>query len=344
MAVFICELFHHRFTDFQDLLCDAWKGIFGKYREVLTLHKKLEKKRPENKDTIPADLDLAKIRLDIKFIAELTALSIIPGKSGLGLLHFILNQFMVENEGKQREFLPLILTILKSIADIIFGLIPKSKKDEMCKPNLIPEDKQKIFSDMLAKYYEWITSLLKEKHKELQRQERRNLRMLTEVKGEISDKRKEQTRELHNDYQFWLEKVTVLADYLGLDLPDFDEVEKAEESKVGIEIVIEKVKNAGDLGVWEDEDQKAFYTSIKGLKDIIPGVLWQQSSNIHRDPEKARKLAKKKKQGPGGMKPRLGKDLEGDLFSYMDDYYEFDSDDDLDSRARPTPTTTALKQ
>ena len=280
-------------------------------------------------------MDLAKIRLDIKFIAELTCLSILPGKTGLGLLHYILKEFMIENEGKQKEFLPLILTILKGISDTIFGLVPRSKREEMCNPNLIPEEKQKIFSDMLTKYYEWLVGLLKEKHKELQRQEKRNLRMLTEVKGEISDKRKEQTRELHNDYQFWLEKVTTLADYLSVDLPDFDEVEKAEESKVGIEIVIEKVKNAGDLGVWEDEDQKAFYTSIKGLKDIIPGNLWQQSSNIHRDPEKARKARNKKKGGPAGNsgKPRLGKDLEGDLFSYMDDFYEFDSDDDLDLEA-----------
>ena len=332
LAVFICELFHHRFTDFQDMVCEAWKGIFGKYRELFNNHKRSEKKKPDNKDTIPPDLDLSKIRLDIKFISELTCLSILPGKSGLGLLHYILGQFMVENEGKQKEFLPLVLTILKNIGDSIFGLVAKSKTDEICHSALIPVEKQTIFSDMLKKYYEWLVGLLKDKHKELQRQEKRNLRMLTEVKGEISDKRKEQTRSLHEDYQFWLEKLNTLADYLSVELPDFDAVEKAEESKVGIEIVIEKVKAAGDLGVWEDEDQKAFYTSIRGLKDTIPGILWQQSSNIHRDPEKARK-SRKKKQGSGRAdtnKPKMGKDLDGDMFGYMDDFYEFDSDDDLD--------------
>merc|ERR1711976_216520 len=153
LAVYICELFHHRFSDFQDLLCDAWKGIFGKYREIFTLHKKAEKKKPDNKDNIPAELDLAKIRLDIKFISELTCLSILPGKSGLGLLHYILTQFMVENEGKQKEFLPLNLTILKNIGDPIFGLVPASKREEMCKSTLIPAEKQTIFSDMLKKYY-----------------------------------------------------------------------------------------------------------------------------------------------------------------------------------------------
>lgn len=301
VAVFICELFFRRFEDFQDLLVDAWKGLFTKYKQVFVEHKKLEKKKgnEEYKNKIPENLDVTKLKQDLKFLSELTALGIIPDKSGLGMLNFMMKELTVENEGKQTEFLEIILHLCKTIGDDIFGLTPRDRKSDLILSDLLEAEKQKIFQDILTKYYTWLNKLIKDKHKEWARQEKKNLKVLTEVKGELSDKRKELTQGLKEDYESWLAKLTELANYMNLDPPVFQDVEKAEESTVGIEFVIEQVKNRGDLGVWEDEDQKAFYTSLRGLKEIIPGNLWQQSSNQHRDPNARRDGKKSKVTGFG---------------------------------------------
>merc|ERR1712142_310614 len=107
LACFICELFHHRFQDFQDLLKDAWKSIFNKYKTVFSDHKKQERKKNMGHlvNKIPEGLDIPKLKLDIKFVAELTCLGILPEKNGLGMLMYILSQFTVENmiEGKQKD-------------------------------------------------------------------------------------------------------------------------------------------------------------------------------------------------------------------------------------------------
>jgi len=133
--------------------------LFSKYRLVFQDHKKLEKKKttnPEIVNKIPEGLEIPKLKQDLKFVSELTCLGLLPVKSGLGIINFIMKEITVENEGKQKEgFIDLILHLCKNIGDDIFGLVPEDKKSDMVRSDLIDEDKQKIFKDILSKYYAW---------------------------------------------------------------------------------------------------------------------------------------------------------------------------------------------
>ena len=278
------------------------------------------------KISIPPELDIVKIKQDLKFIADLVCIRVLPINS-IGMIQFMLKQLVIENEGKQTEYLPLMLGILKSIGDDILGLYPEHRKNDMIQSDLVPRNTQEKLLDLVKAYHKWLVSLLKKKNQALLVQEKKNMRILNEVKGELSDKRKEVTAAMHADFAEWKDKIEQLSSLINLSVPSFDEVEKAEESNVGIELVTEHVKSRGDLGVWEDEDQKAFYTSMRSLKDILPSSLWQASSNIHRDTSK-----KKKKTSDGKkFKPSLAREgIESELFTYMDEFYEFDSDEDMD--------------
>ena len=160
-AVRLCSLFHLHYAEFAPLLLQAWR-------------KHLDARREEKTPNV------SKLRTDLRFIAELTAVALFTDKEGLSLMYEQLKGIT----GVDREthtHVSVVISFCKHCGDDIAGLMPRRVKAASDKfglafppSEIITTEKQQPFQNLLREYFTSLTKHLKKDHRELQNIERQN--------------------------------------------------------------------------------------------------------------------------------------------------------------------------
>ncbi|XP_031438535.1 regulator of nonsense transcripts 2 isoform X2 [Clupea harengus] len=265
-AVRLCSLFHLRYAEFAPLLLQAWR-------------KHLDARREEKTPNV------SKLRTDLRFIAELTAVALFTDKEGLSLMYEQLKGIT----GVDREthtHVSVVISFCKHCGDDIAGLMPRRVKAASDKfglafppSEIITTEKQQPFQNLLREYFTSLTKHLKKDHRELQNIERQNRRIL-HSKGELSEDRHKQYEEFATSYQKLLANTQTLADLLDEIMPELP-LDKSvqEEHGPGIDIFTPGKPGEFDLegGIWEDEDARNFYENLVDLKAFVPAILFKDN-------------------------------------------------------------------
>ena len=271
-AISLCSLLHQRYQDFDQLLFQSWQKLFTvKKDEKLT--------------------NLSKLRVDLRFYAELASCGIFSRKEGLPLLGNVLTT-LVNNDKEEHQNMSVIVTFCRHCGEEYMGLIPRrfrlaSENFKLTIPqsNFLPKEKQKNVRGLMREYFNSVIKHLISDHKELFKLEQKNMRIL-QTKGELSDERKTLVETMSISLSKLTANANLLSDLLDEDIPEMPKwkVPEEEEGIIIGELNEGEPGETSGLQMWEDEDTKAFYTNLPNLKALLPSILYSESEKATSTP------------------------------------------------------------
>lgn len=204
-AVKMCSVLHQVYVDFSQHLFENWQK---------TLCFKVGEKIPNP----------SKLRVDLRFYAELVSVGLFSNKNAFTLLGSVLTTLI--NMDKEEHFnCSIILSFCKHCGDDYAGLLPRkinelSQKLGIPVPKsgfLLPEKQQNV-RVLLKDYFISLSKHLVKDHQEIQNFEKQNTRIL-QTKGELSQERKEKLERLQSGYEKLLVSTQQFADILDEEMP-----------------------------------------------------------------------------------------------------------------------------
>lgn len=268
-ALMLCSKLHQTYAEFSPSFLENWQKI---------LHVKAGEKIGNP----------SKMRVDLRFYAELISVGIFSNKVGLPLLGACLTA-LISQDKDEHSNLSIILSFCRHCGDEYAGLVPKkimelAKQFEVVIPssNLLTSDKQQNLRNLLKDYYQTVCEHLTNEHKQLQYAEKSRRRML-ESKGEVPNEKKEQIEVLQNSYEKLLSSAQTMADLLNETLPELTVEAEACPSEGN---VIDSIgdEQFANLDPWGDEDTRNFYVNLPDLRQFLPNYCGKKEEIIPDEP------------------------------------------------------------
>ncbi|XP_055634093.1 regulator of nonsense transcripts 2 [Toxorhynchites rutilus septentrionalis] len=268
-VLILCSKLHQTYADFSGSFFENWQ-------KILSI-------KPGEKINNPS-----KMRVDLRFYAELISIGIFVNKVGLPLLGACLTA-LISQDKEEHSNLSIILSFCRHCGDEYAGLVPK-KMQELAKQlsfsipasNLLTPDKQQNLRNLLKDYYQTLCDHLINEHKQLQYAEKSRRKML-ESKGEVSNDKKEQIEMLQNNYDKLFSSTQTLADLLNEALPELTvEIETCPTEGNVIDSIGDE--QFASLDPWGDEDTRNFYVNLPDLRQFLPNYCGKKEEIVPDEP------------------------------------------------------------
>lgn len=134
--------------------------------------------------------NVSKLRVDLRFYAELISVGVFTLKEGLPLLGQALT-FIVNSDRETHSLTSLVLAFCKHCGDDFLGLVPRKIRiwaemhnGVVPESNLLPAEKQKNVKQLFKEYYNSLCKHWLEEQREFYSAEKTNRRILL-TKGEV---------------------------------------------------------------------------------------------------------------------------------------------------------------
>jgi len=259
----VCVTLHEKYSDFSSQLLEAWQ-------KVLSL-KKDEKVS-----------NMSKMRVDVRFYADLISCGVLTPKEGLPLLGSFLTN-LINSDKEEHINATIILAFCKFCGEDYAGLVSRKLKQDADHFDLkiptsdwLPADKRQNVRNLLKDYYNSLSKYLVQDNKELQNFERQNRRIL-QTKGELSNERKDKQELLNQNYSKLLNMTLQFSDIIAEDMPhlDVDTSPKDEDCFVleHSDQMTDQVRESLNELLWENEEARQFYENLPNLSVYLPNLV-----------------------------------------------------------------------
>nr|CAD7440943.1 unnamed protein product [Timema bartmani] len=258
----LCNALHRDYADFSTHLLDNWQ-------KVLSIKK-------DDKSFIQS-----KLRVDLRFYAEVINSGILTHKEGLPLLGSVLT-VLINMDKEEHNNINIILTFCRYCGEDYAGLVSRKIRQlaerylmTVPRSTLLSKEKQRNVRTLLKDYYTSLCKHLLKEHRELQAFERQNKKIL-QTKGELSGERRERGTALQLSLQRLLTGTQGFSEVLDEDFPLLPQ-----DDAVNIETLDSKVGNSESedgllsSNMWEDDETQNFYEYLPNMKDFLPSLTVQ---------------------------------------------------------------------
>eukprot|EP00057_Strongylocentrotus_purpuratus_P014034 XP_011668508.1 PREDICTED: regulator of nonsense transcripts 2 [Strongylocentrotus purpuratus] len=230
-----------------------------------------------------------KIRVELRFLAELIVNGVFTEKEGLPLLNNQLSAIM-KGDKENHNYISIIISFTKHCGEDFAGIIPRKHKLvaqkyelELVSSEVFSTQLKTAYCNLLKDHYSSLSKYLERQHKELQNMERQNRRTL-QNKGELSEERRKRHEEKQSSYQKLLMNTSTFADLLDEDMPDLP-VEELTQTELDL-MAIDMMGTDGQLtefdwanSLWEDDDTRTFHENLINLRSMVPAILFKDTDN-----------------------------------------------------------------
>jgi regulator of nonsense transcripts 2 len=142
------------------------------------------------------------------------------------------------------------------------------------------------FKNIFTRYFEDVKTHLLRDQKHLATQGRKNAEAYVKS-GEVFEDRQANYEKQVKAQERLAANAQILADALGLDMPDLKERDSsagAGDGAIGLVKAGDYLRGQGDgAGIWEDEEERRFYENLIDLKDRVPGILLEEPKKKKAD-------------------------------------------------------------
>ncbi|KAK2583922.1 hypothetical protein KPH14_001186 [Odynerus spinipes] len=251
-AIKACSFLHQTYAEFSTHFFENWQRILS-----LKVGEKIA--------------NPSKLRVDLRFYAELVNAGIFTHKQGLPLLGSVLT-VLINMDKEEHNNASIILSFCRHCGEDYAGLVPRKVRElseklniPIPKSKLLSPDKQQNVRFLLRDYYNSLCKHLLKEHKELQAFEKQNRKIL-QTRGELSAERKEKLEALQVSYERLLNGVQSFSDTLDEPIPELpiDNEMKAEAEET-LKMINEGEENSILEDMWEDEETRRFYEVLPDL-------------------------------------------------------------------------------
>lgn len=263
-AIRVCSFLHQTYAEFSTHFFENWQRILS-----LKIGDKIA--------------NPSKLRVDLRFYAELVNAGIFTHKQGLPLLGSILT-VLINMDKEEHNNASIILSFCRHCGEDYAGLVPKKVRElsdklnvSIPKSKLLSPDKQQNVKLLLRDYYNSLCKHLLKEHKELQAFEKQNRKIL-QTRGELSTERKEKLEAFQVSYDRLLTSVQSFSDTLDEPTPELpvDNEMKAEAEET-LKMINEGEESSILEDMWGDEETRRFYEVLPDLTVFLPGSYLKES-------------------------------------------------------------------
>lgn len=195
----------------------------------------------------------------------------------------------------QHTNLPMVASYLKTFAWDLLGRKSVEEDGTTTDDNnttddtpLVDAPMQQRFKNVLVQYYDSAKPHLIRDQDLLNSQSKRNAEAYVRS-GEIFEDRQANYEKQVKAQEKFVTNMQILADALGLELPDLKEKNAsnaASDGTIGLVKTGEYLRGEGEgSGIWEDEDERRFYENLIDLKDRVPTILLEDSKKKKAESE-----------------------------------------------------------
>lgn len=161
-------------------------------------------------------------------------------------------------------------------------------------PPIVSPELQQRFANILTRYFDDVKAHLLRDQNHLAAQSRKNAEAYVKS-GEVFEDRQANYEKQLKVQERLIANAQVLADALGVDMPDLKEKDgsgNTGDGAIGLVKTGEYLRGQSDgAGLWEDEDERRFYENLIDLKDRVPGILLEAPSK--KKPDSDEQVGKK---------------------------------------------------
>ncbi|XP_066260334.1 regulator of nonsense transcripts 2 [Euwallacea similis] len=258
-AVKLCGILHQTYLEFSQHLFENWQKALA-----VKINEKVQ--------------NPSKLRVDLRFYAELLQAGVFSNKNAFALLGTVLTT-LVNMDKEEHVNVAIILSFCKHCGDDYAGLLPRrirqlSAKYEISIPKsgFLLQDKQQNVRGLLKEYYLSLSKHLVKDHQELQNFEKQNVKIL-QTKGELSQERKEKHESLQSFYDKLLANTQSFAETLDEDMPTLkvQNIPKTDENMIVTGSGADFEDNASNVeNIWCDMETQKFYCDLPELRVFLP--------------------------------------------------------------------------
>ncbi|XP_015594730.1 regulator of nonsense transcripts 2 [Cephus cinctus] len=257
-AIKACSFLHQTYAEFSTHFFENWQRILSfKVGEKI--------------------VNPSKLRVDLRFYAELVNAGIFTHKQGLSLLGSVLT-VLINMDKEEHNNASIILSFCRHCGEDYAGLVPKRVRElseklnvTIPKSKLLSPDKQQNVKMLLRDYYNSLCKHLLKEHKELQAFEKQNRKIL-QTRGELSAERKEKLEALQASYERLLSGVQSFSDTLDEPVPELPiDAQVKAETEDNLKMISEGEENSILEDMWGDEETRRFYEVLPDLTVFLPG-------------------------------------------------------------------------
>ncbi|CAF0868258.1 unnamed protein product [Didymodactylos carnosus] len=280
-AVLLCSLLHQRYPDFSMTLYENWLKVLQPQTIIESISTSYQQEPKPS-------LNLSKLRVDLRFFAELITVHVLPQTLSYNYLLSLL-QALINND-KEFSNITIITSFCKmcgeDFADIVSlkmkGYVDKLNdidKSQEQQQTLIPtsdhysNEKKHYIRQLFKDYYNHLCDHVKQEHKQIQKMERQMKRMM-ESRGELNQETRDKHEQALISFQKLLQNTETLADLLEEAMPELpiEEISKKSSERSGIDMYIPGRNDDDNINsIWEDSETKQFYENFPDLKLFVPG-------------------------------------------------------------------------
>ncbi|XP_061707538.1 regulator of nonsense transcripts 2 isoform X1 [Cydia pomonella] len=266
-AINLCSALHRTYSEFSSNFFENWQKLL-KVTDKIT--------------------NSSKLRVDIRFYAELVAVGVFPNKIGLPLLGNVLT-VLINMDKEEPNNIPILLSFCKHCGEDYAGLVPKKIKDTAEKLNVqiprntfLPAEKQAVVRQLLKDYFATLLKHLLEERAQLQALHAANQRTL-HTRGELSQERKDQLEHHQATYDKLLAGAQSFAEVLGEELGEAGEPPTLSMTVIETPGTVtiggtEEFNMQAGTDPWQDEDTRTFYTHLPDLKVFMPNYQLKETT------------------------------------------------------------------
>ncbi|XP_033641812.1 regulator of nonsense transcripts 2-like [Asterias rubens] len=290
-AVHICSLVHQRYAEFSAHLQQA-------IQKCHPAQAKKEDSKETKKEPVLFD---SRIRVELRFLAELIVGGVFTEKEGLPSLNTLLSS-VLKADKENHTHISIISSFLKHCGEDYAGIVPRRNRILADKFNLtlpvseiFSAQRKNAYKGLLKEHYLSLTKHLLKEHRDLQSVEKQNRRIL-QTKGELSEERRKRYNEIQASYQKLLVNTSHYADLIDEVMPDLPEAEISPEERemMALDFMTadhSKAEFDFETSLWEDEDTRTFHENLIDLRTMVPGILFKDSEKKGSPDEKQEELA-----------------------------------------------------
>nr|CAG4641458.1 EOG090X0143 [Eurycercus lamellatus] len=281
-VIHVCIILHEKYIDFAPQLLEAW-------------HKVLSLKKDEKVT------NASKMRVDVRFYADLISCGVLTPKEGLPLLGSFLTN-LIHTDKEEHNNATIILAFCKFCGADYAGLISQKLMQDASRFGLtvptsdwLPSDKRQNVRNLLRDYYASLCKHITQDHRELQNFERQNRRIL-QTKGELSSERKERQEALNQSYAKLLGTTQQFADVLAEEMPELrqDPANLRDEEECSVlelsESMTDQARETLNELLWENEEARQFYENLPNLCVYLPNLVPKVAAEPPPPPDPAEQL------------------------------------------------------
>ncbi|KAH0546179.1 regulator of nonsense transcripts 2 isoform X1 [Cotesia glomerata] len=257
-AIKICTFLHQTYSEFSTHFFENWQRVLNfKVGEKIN--------------------NPSKLRVDLRFYAELVNAGIFTHKQGLPLLGSVLT-VLINMDKEEHNNANIILSFCRHCGEDYAGLVPKKIRElsekleiEIPKSKVLTQEKQQNVRSLLRDYYNSLCKHLLKDHKELQAFEKQNRKIL-QTRGELSSERKEKMEALQVSYDRLIANVQNFAETLDEPMPQLPVASEVKsESDDTLKLITESEENSLMEDMWGDDETRRFYEVLPDLTVFLPG-------------------------------------------------------------------------